>query len=146
RLFEHNLEYRREIAGRGVDDVKDLGGRCLLCHRFIALSGNRRYSRQRVVALDGALYQLRFKLGDGSRRLNLRCFGLRSHLCACQLSFSLSYAKSSKAGRRAISVWHPTPWWCRTATLDRPRRLRMAPRMAGTGASRPLSCVLPNVS
>jgi hypothetical protein len=87
RLFQHHVEYQREIAGRGVDDAQDLGGRCLLCQCFIALSGNRRYSRQRVVALGGALYQLRFKLGDGSWRLNLRCFGLRSHLCACELSF-----------------------------------------------------------
>src|SRR5215472_1821576 len=89
RLFQDRLEYRGEVAGRGVDDLQYLGGRGLLCQRFIALSGNLRYSRQRVVAFDGALYQLRFKLGDGSWRLNLRCFGLRSHLCACELSCPL---------------------------------------------------------
>src|SRR5215469_9517045 len=31
RLFEHRVEHRREIAGRGVDDLKDLGRRGLAC-------------------------------------------------------------------------------------------------------------------
>src|SRR5215831_18149280 len=89
RSFQHRVPHRYEVAGRGVDDLQDLGGGGLLCQRFIALSGNLRYSRQHVVALDGALYQLRFKLGDGSWRFNLRRFALRSHLCACELSFPL---------------------------------------------------------
>src|SRR5215472_13837121 len=30
RLFENCIEYRREIAGRGIDDLQHLGGRGLL--------------------------------------------------------------------------------------------------------------------
>jgi hypothetical protein len=34
RPFEHCVEHRREIAGRGVDDLQHLGGRGLLSARF----------------------------------------------------------------------------------------------------------------
>ena len=30
RLFEHRVEHRREVAGRGIDDLQHLGGRGLL--------------------------------------------------------------------------------------------------------------------
>ena len=30
RLFQHRVEHRREIAGRGIDDLQHLGGRGLL--------------------------------------------------------------------------------------------------------------------
>ena len=33
-LFEHRVEHRREVAGRGVDDLQHLGGRGLLLQRF----------------------------------------------------------------------------------------------------------------
>src|SRR5437763_582937 len=33
-LFEHCVEYRREIAGRGIDDSEHLRGRGLLFERF----------------------------------------------------------------------------------------------------------------
>ena len=34
RLFEHRVEHRREVAGRGIDDLQYLGGRGLLVARF----------------------------------------------------------------------------------------------------------------
>ena len=40
RLFQHRVEHRREIAGRGVDDLQHLGGRGLLLQR-LALFGDQ---------------------------------------------------------------------------------------------------------
>ena len=37
RLVEHRIEHRREIAGRGIDDLEDLGGRGLLVERLARL-------------------------------------------------------------------------------------------------------------
>src|SRR3954453_23738672 len=37
RLLEHRVEYRREVAGRGVDDLQHLGGRGLLRQRLARL-------------------------------------------------------------------------------------------------------------
>src|SRR2546423_560293 len=37
-LFEHRVEYRRDIAGRGIDDLEDFGGRSLLLQRLARLS------------------------------------------------------------------------------------------------------------
>ena len=37
RLFQHRVEHRREVAGRGVDDLQYLGGRGLLLQRFARL-------------------------------------------------------------------------------------------------------------
>jgi hypothetical protein len=34
RLFEHRVEHRREVAGRGVDDLQDLGRGDLLLQRL----------------------------------------------------------------------------------------------------------------
>jgi hypothetical protein len=39
RFFEHRIEDRRKVAGRGIDDLQDLGGRGLLFERLIAFSG-----------------------------------------------------------------------------------------------------------
>ena len=36
-LFEHRVEHRREVAGRGVDDLQHLGGRGLLLQRLARL-------------------------------------------------------------------------------------------------------------
>ena len=37
RLFQHRVEYRREIAGRTVDDLQHLGGRGLLLQCLVRL-------------------------------------------------------------------------------------------------------------
>ena len=37
RLFEHRVENRGEVAGRGIDDLQYLGGRGLLSERLVAL-------------------------------------------------------------------------------------------------------------
>src|SRR5215471_6072494 len=36
RLFEHRMEHRREVSGRGVDDVQDFRHRGLLSLAFVA--------------------------------------------------------------------------------------------------------------
>src|SRR5215472_6686904 len=62
RLFEHCLEYRREITGRGIDDLQHLGGRGLLRDCFVALSGYGFY-------LSCSLIQLAAQIGDVLRRI-----------------------------------------------------------------------------
>jgi hypothetical protein len=37
RLFQYRVEHRREVAGRGVDDLQHLGGRGLLLQRLARL-------------------------------------------------------------------------------------------------------------
>src|SRR5215470_932456 len=37
RLFEHGIEHRGEVAGRGVDDLQHLGGCGLLCQGLARL-------------------------------------------------------------------------------------------------------------
>ena len=44
RLFEHRVEYRREVAGRGIDDLQYLGGRGLLLQRLARLGESRAFS------------------------------------------------------------------------------------------------------
>ena len=41
RLFEDRVEHRREVAGRGVDDLQNLGGGGLARERFVALGRAR---------------------------------------------------------------------------------------------------------
>jgi hypothetical protein len=41
-LFEHRIEDRREVAGRGIDDPKHLGGRNLLLQRLARLGDQPR--------------------------------------------------------------------------------------------------------
>ena len=53
RLFEDRVEHRGEVAGRGVDNLADLGGG--------GLAGQRR------VALGAALRELAPEIGDGPR-------------------------------------------------------------------------------
>ena len=36
-LFQHRVEYRREVAWRGIDDLQNLTGRRLLFERFASL-------------------------------------------------------------------------------------------------------------
>jgi hypothetical protein len=38
-FFQHRIEHRREIAGRGIDDLEDLGRRGLPSLGFVALGG-----------------------------------------------------------------------------------------------------------
>ena len=42
RLFQHRIEHRREIAGRGIDDLQYLGGRGLLLQRLARLGDQPR--------------------------------------------------------------------------------------------------------
>ena len=44
RLFQHRIEHRREIAGRGVDDLQHLGGRGLLLQCLALLGDQPRFS------------------------------------------------------------------------------------------------------
>src|ERR1700720_905416 len=42
RLFEHCIEHRREVAGRGIDDAQHLGRRGLLVERLARLGDEAR--------------------------------------------------------------------------------------------------------
>ena len=42
RLFEHRVEHRYEVAGRGIDDLQDLGGGGLLLQGFARLGDEPR--------------------------------------------------------------------------------------------------------
>ena len=42
RLLQHRVEHRREIAGRRIDDLQDLGGRGLLLQRLARLGDQPR--------------------------------------------------------------------------------------------------------
>ena len=60
RLFQHRIEHRRQIAGRGVDDLQHLGGRGLLFQR-LALFGHQ----PRVLDRDHRL------IGEGADKFDL---------------------------------------------------------------------------
>ena len=42
RLFQHRVEHRREVAGRGIDDLQHLGGRGLLLQGLARLGDEPR--------------------------------------------------------------------------------------------------------
>ena len=65
RLFEHRVEHRREVAGRGIDDLQNLGGRGLLLQRLVALRSES-FARS-------ALGKLTLEIGDESVADRLRC-------------------------------------------------------------------------
>src|SRR5262249_21751807 len=59
RLFQDGLEYRRDISGRRIDDLQDLGGRDLPLQRFLGLveqpgvfDGDHRLGSERLQQLD----------------------------------------------------------------------------------------------
>jgi len=73
RLFQHRLEHRREIARRGVDDGRDLGGRNLLCNGLVSL-------RSELVSLGVTLSKLTLEIGDGLLRIGYCVVRRRTHL------------------------------------------------------------------
>src|SRR5215469_9589723 len=66
RPCQHRIEDRREVAGRGIDNLQDLGHRGL--------------SRQRFIALGCPGVELPPKLGYGLREIELRVVGHRLRL------------------------------------------------------------------
>ena len=58
RLFQHRIEHRRQIAGRGVDHLQHLGGRGLLLQR-LALLGDQPRVLHRDHRLGGEVLQQR---------------------------------------------------------------------------------------
>ena len=56
RLFQHRVEHRRQIAGRGVDHLQHLGGRGLLLQR-LALLGQQPRVLHRDHRLGGEVFQ-----------------------------------------------------------------------------------------
>ena len=69
RLFEHRLEHRREIAGRGVDHLQHLGGRGLLLQRLLLL-GQQPRILHRDHRLGGEVFQQSDLLvGEGTHLL-----------------------------------------------------------------------------
>ena len=61
RLFQHRIEHRRQIAGRGIDHLQHLGGRGLLLQR-LALFGDQPRILHRDHRLCGEVLQQRYLL------------------------------------------------------------------------------------
>jgi len=59
RLFQHRVEYRRQIAGRGIDDLQYLSGRGLLFQCFVRFG-----QKPRVLHCDDRLGGEVFEQGD----------------------------------------------------------------------------------
>ena len=68
RLLEDRVEYRREVAGRGIDDLQHLGGRGLLL--------------ERLVTLGSAFGKLTMQIGYELLGIGKRAVGRRAHLRA----------------------------------------------------------------
>ena len=66
RLFEHRVEHRGEVAGRGIDDLQDLGGRGL--------------PLQCLVALGAALVELPLEFRVDALQIGLRVVDRRGHV------------------------------------------------------------------
>jgi hypothetical protein len=62
RLFQHRLEHRRKVAGRGIDSLQDFGGGGLLLKRLVTL-------RSEVVSLGVALSKLTLEFRDELLRI-----------------------------------------------------------------------------
>src|SRR6516165_102862 len=86
RFFQYRIEDRREIAGRGVDNLQEFGDGGL--------------PRQSLVALGGAFLDLRLKFGDGPPQIGKRCLAFHSHSRASEASVLDSYAKSKTLDSR----------------------------------------------
>src|SRR6516165_2821490 len=67
RLLQDRVEHRREIAGRGIDNLQDLRGRRLLL--------------QRLVTLCSAFGKLTLQIGYELFRIGERAVGYRAHFC-----------------------------------------------------------------
>jgi hypothetical protein len=62
-LFEYRLEHRRKVAGRGIDDLQDLGGRGLLIERLITFRGALFQLSLGIVTLGCALSKPTLQIG-----------------------------------------------------------------------------------
>ena len=64
RFFQHRVEHRGEVAGRGIDDLQHLGGRGLLLQGFARLAQEARIlDRDHRLVREGA-DQLDVPLGE----------------------------------------------------------------------------------
>jgi hypothetical protein len=63
RVTEHRLKYRLKAAGRGVDDLQDLGSCGLLGVSLIALDRPLSQLLMRFVPIGSALGKLTFEIG-----------------------------------------------------------------------------------
>jgi hypothetical protein len=64
RLFQHRIEYRREVARRGIDDLQHLGG-CGLAFQRLLLFGEQACVLHRNHSLSREVLQQRnFLLGE----------------------------------------------------------------------------------
>lgn len=74
--FQHRVEHRLEVAGRGIDDAEHLGGSGLLSARFVELGGAR----------DDLPLEFRNGLMGGGHRVIDRCDQLLSDLAVPPLT------------------------------------------------------------
>ncbi len=130
RRFEHRVEHRREVAGRGVDDLQHLGGRGLL------LQGLARLGQQpRVLDRDNRL------VGKGAHQFDLAfAEGLDSRACERDDADRLSSPQQGdpQIGTNAADCRRsaqPIFWVCRNV-----RDMHDAPFESGTPGDRAPVC------
>src|SRR5262249_46639890 len=95
RLFKYRIEYRCEVAGRGVDDLKNLGSRSLPSLRLL-------HSEPQRVLLLLQGFDPRLHRGDGSLPDFLRRSprgSLRRGACRPLRSSRLGFLRTSSLGR-----------------------------------------------
>ena len=73
RLFQHRIEHRGEVAGRGVDHLQYLGGRDLLLQCLVTFSFA-------VGEFGSAFGKLTFEIGDPLLGIGQGAVGRRAHL------------------------------------------------------------------
>jgi hypothetical protein len=74
-LFEHRVENRAKVTGRGIDDLQNLSG--------------SRLARQRLVALRVAGCKLVVEIGDLLLKVGQAAVGRRAHIATSSRSCSL---------------------------------------------------------
>src|SRR5258707_6418345 len=64
RLFEHSIEYRGEVAGRGIDDLQHLSGRGLLLQSLTRLGNEPRVLHRDYCLVGKSADQFDLPLGE----------------------------------------------------------------------------------
>ena len=69
RFFQHRIEHGREIAGRRIDDLQDLGHRGFAGQCFVTLGRPLIQLALGFVLLGSGLVELASQLGDDIQRI-----------------------------------------------------------------------------
>jgi hypothetical protein len=120
--IQHRLEYRSEIAGRGVDDLQHLGHRGLLSLTFVAFGGAFDQSALRFVTLCTHLGELALKVSEGRLKIGRGAVGRRAHVRPRSAVLSVQSYPDRRSRHRLVKRM-------------RCRRLAASSPLAVTGAS-----------